>query len=472
MTYVRVVNIIPLDYSEEYNLDWQPSIAVNPINPNQIAIVALTPPEIAVQNWPIFYSNDGGETWQMNFNVPGELWDQSAGFCAPPGELYRAIATGASVSSNGIAIPHAPQMFVVRTPDPAAPGALPQLDPRQNIDQPYLRTARGAALSAKQQLYVGYNDHSHEPQSATVDVCLDALAAAPTFAQIRLDPRSPDPCDGYEVRPVAHNDGTVYVAYKSWRSWDKPNSTVRTHIVVARDNTWGAGGFVDLKDANDSKAGQIVAANVRILDPQYLAGQRLNNDLDIAVDPNNSSTVYVVWGDNSGPNYTLRLRRSLNAGQSWSDDLLNVDNANLAGLAINSVGRVGFVYQQLMLGRWEMHFRRTTDNTGKNWDDILLARTATTGLLGDYSRVIAVDQDFFGVFPAWNTPDPANFPATPSTALTPNGAKYLRKTTQNAPWQLLGLGGQVIQGSVDPFFFKVQQDTPPDAPTGLTAVPN
>jgi hypothetical protein len=166
------------------------------------------------------------------------------------------------------------------------------------------------------------------------------------------------------------------------------------------------------------------------------------------------------------------LRRSLDAGHSWSADLLTVDNANLAGLAINSDSRVGFVYQQLVSGWWETHFRRSTDNSGKNWDDIILARTTTAGLLADYSRVIAVNEDFFGVFPAWNTPDPANFPATPPTALAPNGARFLRNATKAAPWQLYGLSGQVIQGSIDPFFYRIQEVAPPAPPEDLTALPH
>ncbi len=153
---------------------------------------------------------------------------------------------------------------------------------------------------------------------------------------------------------------------------------------------------------------------------------------------------------------------------TWSNDLLTVANANLAGLAINSDGRVGFFYQQLVSGRWESHFRRTLDTTGQNWDDIILARTQTAGEVADYSRVIAVGKDFYGVFPAWNTPDPANFPATPPTPANPNGARFLRNTTKAAPWQLLGSNGLPVAESVDAFFYMVQDESTPLPPTGLT----
>lgn len=461
MTVVRVVNTVPAVRSDETDLNWQPSIAINPANPNEIVVSAYTEPP---NNVGYSYSYDGGQNWQLNFSEPGEQLDQSAGLGAS-GELYWSVAFDPASDI--------PTLHVLRTPNPSAAGPLPDIDtPRPEIDQPYAHvfTHGEPTPPDKDRLYVGYIDHSHnmgDSAIATVDMCLDARAAAPIFAQTPIEFRASLPLDGYEVRPAASGDGTVYVAYKSWTSWTK--SRVTTNIVVVRDNNWGADGFVDLTDPSDSKPGRLVATGVRINDPQYLGGQRLDNDLSIAVDPSNSATVYIVWGDNAGPQYTLRVRRSLNSGATWSNDLLTVANANLAGLAINSDGRVGFVYQQLVSGLWETHFRRTMDNTGQNWDDIILARTQTAGEVADYSRVIAVAKDFYGVFPAWNTPDPANFPATPPTPANPNGARFLRNTTKAAPWQLLGSNGLPVAGSVDAFFYMVQDENTPNPPTGLTA---
>jgi hypothetical protein len=464
MAVVRVVNIVPAVRSDETNLNWQPSLAVNPVNPSEIVITAYLPPPNNVGYW---YSYDGGQTWQMNFSEPGEQLDQSVGL-GDSGELYWAVALYPSTNI--------PTVHVLRTPNPTAAGPLPEIDtPRAAVDQPYLYafTHRAPMPPDQDRLYVGYIDHSHnmgDAAGATVDVCLDAQAAAPVFTQFLLDHRASVPLDGYEVRPIAHSDATVYAAFKGWRSWD--GVTVITDIVVVRDDAWGVGGFTVLKDPVDSKAGRLVATNVHIKDPQDLGGQRLDNDLSIAVDPNDSDVVYIVWGDNASSDYTLRVRRSLDRGNTWSGDLLTVSKANLACLAINSDGKVGFMYQQLVSGLWETHFRRTTSNTGTNWDDITLARTPTAGAVADYSRVISVAKDFYGVFPAWNTPNPANFPATPPTALNPNGAKFLRNTTTTAPWWLLGSAGQRVGESVDPFFSMVQDEDTPNPPTGLQATPH
>lgn len=461
MSTVRVVNIIPGDRSDEGDLNWQPALAVNPVNPNEIVITADTPPP---GNVGYFYSYDRGETWQVNFSEPGEQLEGSTGF-GSSGELYWAIARP-DPSGVVVAIVH-----LLRTPDPSTLAPFPEIEtPRPDVDQPYVYAFTG--VFGPDRLYVGYNDRSHKPRSATIDVCLDAQATAPVFDQVRLEHRPAYPLDGYEIRPVAHTDKTVYVAYKGWRSYHGGIAT--TDIVVARDDNWGSGGFNSLTDP-DKKSGRLVATNIHIQtdDTMFnLGGQRLNNDLSIAVDPTDSDIVYLVWGDNEGPHYTLRVCRSTDRGNTWTKNLLMVDDANLACLAVNSDGRVGFMYQRLLpSNQWETHFRRTTDPSATNWDDIILARTATTGIVADYSRLIAVGKDFYGVFPAWNTPDPSNFPATPPTALNPNGAKFLRNTSKAAPWQILGSTssgpGAVIPGSVDPFFYSVTDSPAP--PTDLTA---
>jgi hypothetical protein len=461
MTVVRVVDIVPAERSDETDLNWQPSIAINPASPNEIVVSAYTEPP---NNVGYSYSYDRGQNWHVNFSEPGVQLDQSTGF-GGSGELYWTVAFDPASDI--------PTLHVLRSPDPATSGPLPEIDtPRPEIDQPYAHVFTHAESTPpdKDRLYAGYIDHSHnsgDTAIATVDVSLDARAAMPSFTQIPIEFRASFPLDGYEVRPAAHSDGKVYVAYKSWASYN--GSTVITDIVVVRDDNWGANGFVNLIDPHDSIPGLRVATHVHIKDPQLLGGQRLDNDLSIAVDPTNSATVYIVWGDNAESQYTLRMRRSLDYGNTWSDDLLTVPNANLAGTAINSGSRVGFMYQKLVAGLWETHFQRTLDSTGQNWDDIILARTATAGMIADYSRVIAVGKDFYGVFPAWNTPDPANFPATPPTAANPNGARFLRNTTKVPPWQLLGSSGLVVASSVDPFFYLVQDESTPEPPTGLIA---
>ena len=108
---------------------------------------------------------------------------------------------------------------MLRPLDPATAGPLRSIRLAGSVDQPYAHvfTHRGPIPPDNDRLYVGYVDRSHKSRTATVDVCLDARAAAPNFNQVPIEFRASFPLDGYEVRPAAHSDGKVYVAYKSWR---------------------------------------------------------------------------------------------------------------------------------------------------------------------------------------------------------------------------------------------------------------
>jgi hypothetical protein len=438
MRTFRVVNVVPADHSNETNDDSEPSIAVNPNNVDEMLVSAFTPTEGGNPNAPFFYSSDGGENWQLRFEIPGgTTQDQSPAFARTSDEVYFGIIRG----DNG-------DINVLRSGNPSAGAPLDVIEDRSFADQPWIEatTVVGGSDDGKDRLYVGYNDGGS--RSAKLEIWLDARSGSPTFNRITLDPRNPSPTDGYEIRPSVHRDGTVYVAYKSRSSFVGDNSV--TDLIVARDDNWGAGSspFKALKDPGDDKPGRRVATGVPI-NEGTLGGIRLNNDYNIAVDPSNSDVVYLVWCDNADPSYTLRVRRSVNRGLDWSGDLLVVANAALATMAINSRGRVGLFYQQLVGGQMETHFRSTFD--GNNWDDTLVARTATSpSFTGDYGRMVSVGLDFFGVFPAMNAPTPANFfPGGDGTV------RYQRNTNGN---QLIGLDGTtVVSASVDPFFLKVQE---------------
>jgi hypothetical protein len=437
MRIARIVNALPNDHSNETNNDSEPNIAVNPANPSQMVITAFTPPDSGQTNGPVYYSTDGGENWGLKFDAPGAgSLDQTIGYAPTSNELYMATlrADASPLTLN-----------VDRSADPNS-GTFPIIETRTNLDQPWVHaiTVPGGPNAGKICTYVGYGDTS-SGYWATVDVCLDALAASPTFTKIKLNPRTANR-DGFHIRPKPHSDGTVYVGYQSWQSQSGVNVTM--NMVVARDDNWGNNSFGDLTDPSDSKAGRIVA-NVTIDESTALGGQRPDNGFDVQVDPNNSDIVYISWIDNGGTGFRLHVRRSLDRGKNWSSDLITVDNAALATMAVNGQGTVALTYLQLVSSQWETHFRTTID--GSTWDDLLLSRTATSGFIGDYMRMVAVGPHFYGVFPAVNTPNPANF--------FPNGGGTFRfQRNTNASNQLLGTDNTtVISSSIDPFFFKVEE---------------
>jgi hypothetical protein len=436
MRIARIVNAVPQNHSNETNNDSEPNIAVNPANPLQMAITAFTPPDAGLINGPIYYSTDGGENWSLLFNVPGNgSRDQTIGFASSSNELFMATLRNDTSPIT---------LNVDRTSDPTS-GAFPSIETRTTLDQPWVHaiTVPSGPNAGKVCTYVGYGDQT-SGYWATVDVCFDALAASPTFTKIKLNSRTALR-DGFHIRPKPHSDGTVYVGYQSWQSQSGNNTTM--NMVVARDDNWGNNSFGDLTDPSDSAAGRLVA-NVTIDESTPLGGQRPDNGFDVQVDPNDSDVVYLSWIDNGGSGFRLHVRRSLNRGKDWSGDLITVDNAALATMAINSQGTVALTYLQLVSNLWQTHFRTTSDGT--TWDDLLLAQTATNGFIGDYMRMVAVGPHFYGVFPAVNSPIAGNF--------FPNGGGTVRFQRNNNGTALLGTDNTtVISSSTDPFFFKVEE---------------
>ena len=338
-------------------------------------------------------------------------------------------------------------MFSTTNPFSGAP--MVQIDTEFSIDQPWMavETVRKGPDAGKDRVYAAYTNWNLVTSVATIDACQDGTAAAPVFNSVQLENRAVTR-NAPSVRPTIHDDGIVYAAYFDWRAplvgptW---GSTI-ADVVVARDDNWGTGGFQDLVDPNDAHFGVRVATGFNANFNGTLGPDRFGSDLALAVDPRpkHSRSVWLAWCDMQGPSYTLHVRRSTDHGKTWSSDLLTVSNAKNPGLAVNSDGRVGVLYQRLTGARWEHHVQFTRN--GVDWHNVLLANTAATNWTGDYNGLQAHGRDFYGTFATDNTPDLANFP---------HGVRYQRNVNFTTK-QLLDLGGNpTIAPSIDPFFFKI-----------------
>ncbi|HXU31306.1 MAG TPA: hypothetical protein VN851_12070 [Thermoanaerobaculia bacterium] len=225
--------------------------------------------------------------------------------------------------------------------------------------------------------------------------------------------------------------------------------------------------FANLIDPSDGLAGRIVVSGIRVpfenVTHANFGQERIGGSLAIAVDPTNSSRVYIAYADFPGgvAPYTLHVLRSDNRGVTWTADLLTIANATNPGLAVNNVGRVAFLYQlntpigvPLANQRWETHVRRSSTQ-GAAWDDVVLSNTpanvpAFTFLpyIGDYAYIQAIGKDFYGVFSANNTPDTANFP---------QGVTYQRRANFTTHQLFRTDGTTVVAASIDPFFFRLTE---------------
>jgi hypothetical protein len=491
---LRVINVIPQTQSAETNFDSEPSVTVNPANPQQIVVSAFTPDTTTpVTTGPYFYSTDGGTTWSLNSVIPGGTAlfgtrDISVRFAAS-GTLYAGILRGDTAAGT---------MNILRKANFSGPGTMVILLTRTPEDQPWVEAV---TQGGGDRVYVASNDVSQRPttgQTASIDFSQNAAtAAAPAgfTATARLESRASAALpassgggsqDGPSVRVAIHASGVLYGVFFGWRTFSLTLGNT-SDIVVVRDDNWASAAtqFQALSDpaptANppgDGNVGFRVAAGVTIAPLGTLLGtQRVGSNLTIAVDPLDSQRVYVAWCDGlatSASPYILRVRRSDDGGQTWTGDLFTQESGTNPGLAVNSRGTVALLYQELVTAtgspdRWHTHLVKSLDQFHSVFSDDVLANVldSSTGakinvIIGDYDNLLALEKDFYGVFSAQNEPDKANFPAD---------VTYLRNA-DFATKQLLSVDKKTeVDNSVDPFFFHDQAFEPTNGISYLTVAP-
>lgn len=448
--HVKVVDLIPASLSGETNQDSEPFLAVQAANPQIMVASAFTPNPISnTGNAPLYVSEDAGDTWVLNAITPVSRMTCdithaiSVGENHPRGDLHAGtLACAASVTLNES-----------ESEDVSSSAVMNVQSSRTDVDQPFVRAL---AFSNADHIYVGLNDLGQSSgRTATVDVSLDGGASYKSYS---IESRKTMGQDGPSVRPAVAPDNTVYAAFFGWRKFN--GSVATSDVVIVRDDAGAMGThpFQALKDPSDKLPGRLVVKRVSIpwSNAPTLGQERIGSTLSIAVDPNNSSTVYLGWADRGrkGDIYTLHVRRSTDRGVTWSKSDLphtTISNATNIALAVANNGTAGLLYQQLSRGRWVTHIVQSRDAFATIQDTILATvpadRPAGQFLpyLGDYDYLLSVGNEFRGVFSANNTPERANFP---------QGVTYQRAADFNKRTLTDG-SGNPIAISIDPFYFSV-----------------
>jgi hypothetical protein len=447
---VKLVDLIPASLSGETNQDSEPFLAIQPANPQVMVASAFTPnPVSSTGNAPVYVSQDGGNTWVLNAIAPVQRLTcdithaMAAGENHPRGDLHAGTLACASAITLGES----------ETIDVSSSTSMNVQSTRSNVDQPFVRAL---AISNSDHIYVGVNDFNQpRGHTATVDVSTDGGA---TYKSISIEARDTMGQDGPSIRPAVAGDDTVYAAFFGWRKFD--GRTATSDVVVVRDDTGatGASPFQALKDPSDNLPGRLVVKGVFIpwSNLPTLGQERIGSTLSIAVDPSNSSTVYVGWADHGsqGDIYTLHVRSSTDRGATWSaSDLPNttIRNATNIALDVANNGAVGLLYQQFTGSRWITHLVQSRNSFATIQDTILASVPANAPTeqflpyLGDYDYLLSVGSEFRGVFCANNTPDLANFP---------QGVTYQRAADFTKK-KLTDGSGNPVPISIDPFYFSV-----------------
>ena len=498
----KIVNMIPIDSSNETRHDGEPNIAVNPRNPAIIAASAFTfyrgdlcgcgtnniTPDCRA---PIYFSNDTGNSWALKPVLPsnnGVTHDISLTF-GGSGSLYAAILKGCqdrnSVNKG---------FMVVRIDSPSSRNEFRILDRRfgEKYDQPWIvstSSINGLNRPQNDRLLIGVNKNgeslserigSRMGNGKTAQVMMKY--SSDNFDTVTIEKIGTAQRNMSGVRVAVHDSGQVYAIFYRWLSGGRVitdsegTSSPVCDIVVVRDDSFAlrTSKFQGL----GAGAGNVIASN-RFVPISYpgsgIVRGRLGNarlvgsNLSIAVDPINPMHVYVAWCDSlprSG--YTLHCLTSTNGGNSWErihEHLENISNVMNPAIAITTNGVFGIVYQQLTReAMWETHFRlyaiherqpvpMSRDYILSSFPDTMLPELNSVSILqmptmGDYIDLVAVDSSFYGVFCTINTPDPRAFPTE---------RPIYHRVHNFETGQLLDRERtRIISPSVDPFFFKVQ----------------
>ncbi len=455
---INVVNMTPNSLSNEIQQDSEPNLSINPNNPLELVGSAFTfNPSGATSTAPVYISQNGGDTWVLNNIVPsgnGRTGDITVDL-SKNNTLYSGILTGGS----GL------QMQILRSNNYLLPGTMTSLLTRNNVDQPYVEVISplGGSGTNNDRLYVGNNDFSGASgRTASIEQSLNS-ATAPAPANLtteRLEVRSTAGQDGPPIRTATHPDGTVYAIFDRLTNISVPNVT--SDVIVVRDDDWGQGAtsYNNLTDPSDGLAGRIIVSGITWTFNSGVSGMgqaRIGDRFSIAVDPRDSQTVYIVYVDRPTTTINsnrLNVLRSTDGGNNWSATLLTANNITIPQLAVNTLGQVGLLYQQLITGQWVTRFRQSNDG-GTTWSNNVLHQapsnipTATFApYLGDYADLIAFGKDFYGIFSGNNSPNNANFP---------NGVTYQRNANfaTNSLRNITNTAN--VNVSIDPFFFSVKQ---------------
>ena len=461
---ITVVNMTPAYFSDEINNDNEPNLAVNPNNPLMIAATAFTTyPACGNSKAPIYFSSDGGQTWDFRCIMPASAPGTCPGTC----DVTLRFASPRKQPDEGnnlyIGLLTADPSFhlsliILRSGDllNATPIASRSATPPNAPDQPYIQvvTARASALP-QDRIFMGLNDLEIgiPPTTATVEETQDGSTTNPTFSSPRVETLQ-RPCrqDAPSVRPAIHSDGTIYAAFLRWTKCD--SLPILGDVVVVRDDSWGSGSnsFTSLKDAHGA-VGVSIKSGVTFPFNTKLGGtQRVGSQLSVAVSPQNSKVLYVAWGDGTtAANHTIHVAKTDDRGANWNITPFSVRSATNPAISVDAKGDVGLLYQSLAQSdRWETHIVLTKDDFTSKIDKILatvpndrMLNVGLAGPLGDYADLTSVGTTFYGIFSAYNIPDKNNFP---------QGVVYQRKHTFDPP-ALLNDQETTVVASIDPFFF-------------------
>jgi hypothetical protein len=400
-TLVDIVN----DATDPMNLeDSEPSIAVNPLNANEISVIAFPNAWSAAVNAPVWKSRDGGMTWTP---VP-QLPQPGAGSFASNDQKITYLADGRLlIVEIGAGLPN-PACFFYRQTGAADAALTPGM--AYGDDQPHVASDNTAASPFFNRAYSPWLDFSvanpHSTVARTTDDGVNVMSVGAGDNSMFAN---------RTTRVAVGLDGAVYIVYKTREGAVDANFET-AHFRVNRSDdggvTWtGAGG----------------AAGVSVHGPAAVTtwfttafgnaakgkvGRARSSDAWISVNPGNGD-IWVAYCNRDASTFgQIFAVRSTDHGITWSAPARVTDgthNAAYPEIAVTSSGVVGVLYIDYddsgAAISFRHHFAKSADN-GATWSDVILqamdptpfANARPSFIWGDYEGLTAAGHTFYGVF--------------------------------------------------------------------------
>jgi hypothetical protein len=397
---------IATDVTDPNNFDdSEPSIAVNPRNPRQIAVVAFSG-----STWgngklaPIWQSNDGGANWTRNNVLPapvaasGAIGDQTIAYGADGRLFVATLGTGINK----------PRCFIFRpiVGGYAAGAAF-------GDDQPIIGTDNTAGLFANRR-YTTWLDFAGAPSRSWVSRSSDdGMTVSSVGAGATLIGGQTNSNAGTRIA-VAPN-GHVFIVYEANPPVPVMNNFRTATYRVSRSDDGGA-----TWDANGATGVPVHAGTMQAwYAPSWgdaknggKTARLLSSNHWIAVNPANGQ-VWVVFTTKDASGFgQIYATRSLNEGVTWSPATRITDGTHHSGfpvIAVASNGVLGVLYVDYdnsgVQTVYRQRFARSFDS-GVTWTQTILQSFTTQSLSnginnflwGDYEGLTAAGTMFYGVF--------------------------------------------------------------------------
>jgi len=452
--------------------DGEPSIAIDPNNPNNITISAFSGGWGA--NAPLWNSTDGGATWTEDFTVPQPPgWPNDAPGCPCDQTFDYGRNTFLYGTFLGVGASDEPT-WSGDTSNPLSAGAWQWhltggvTDTTSHTtfsDQPWLMVNRDPTTAAQDNVYVGYTDYGIATPANHVSYSLGANP--PDFPAGQDVVAGTSSGTGFLASAAIRiatdpSNGSIYAVWEDNVSLDTANCARNVDFRLSRSTdhgqTWtlnGSGSIVVATHQSDEgwpdDPNQAATACRTHVEKFGTVNALLGGSEAVAVDPTNGD-VYYVYHDRDGGtgNNRLEIARLTPNGsgglQVFSTAFVTGQvQAALPAVAVASNGTIGVLYDTYDgvasgFPQFTVHLAQSTDH-GATFVDLplvtFLSPTLDNGnarqrILGDYQQMKAIGNTFYAAFPA-------------------NGATAGRSIS-----------------NIDPFFLKVQANPLPVVATGTT----